>query len=120
MFKRIESSYVPGRPASGGDQLKVKFNATATCKVLHRNGSKRSVAIAVYQDPGDGFVEVGNVTLPPNFAVPESGTLVEIRYLYAFVGGSLFQPVYLGQRTDVDVADSIKSLKFKQGEDEEA
>lgn len=119
VFKRTESSYVPGRPASGGDQLKVKFTATATCKVLRRNGNKRSVAVAVYQHPGDGFVAVGNVTIPPNFAIPEPGTLAEIRYLYAFVGGSLYQPVYLGQRNDVDAADSVSSLKYKQGEDDE-
>jgi hypothetical protein len=80
----------------------------------------RSVAWAVYQDPGDGFVEVGNVTIPPNFDIPPAGSLVDVRYLYARLGGSLYQPVYLGPRTDVDVADSAKSLKFKQGEDEES
>jgi len=97
----------------------VKFTTTITCKVLHRNGDKRSVALGVYQHPGDGFAEVGNVTIPPNFAVPEPGALVETRYLYAYPGGSLYQPVYLGQRTDIECADSVKSLKYKQGEDEE-
>jgi bifunctional non-homologous end joining protein LigD len=120
VFKRISARYVPGRPTSGGDYLKFKFTAMATCKVLAPNEGKRSVALCVYQDPGDGFVEIGNVTIPANFRIPAAGSLVEVRYLYAYVGGSLFQPVYLGERNDVDGADSVKSLKFKQGEDDES
>jgi hypothetical protein len=49
-----------------------------------------------------------------------AGSLVEVRYLYAYPGGSLYQPVYLGERNDVDTADSVKSFKFKQGEDDES
>jgi bifunctional non-homologous end joining protein LigD len=120
VFKDMSAKYVPGRPTSGGDHLKFKFTATATCKVLAPNESKRSVALGVYQHPGDGFVEIGNVTIPANFRIPATGSLVEVRYLYAYVGGSLFQPVYLGERNDVDGADSVKSLKFKQGEDDES
>ncbi len=120
VFKHRDAKYTPGRPASGGDHLKWKFTATATCVVLGQNEGKRSVALAVYQDPGDGFVEVGNVTIPPNFNIPPTDSLIEVRYLYARAGGSLYQPVYLGPRTDLDVADSAKSLKFKQGEDDES
>ena len=120
VFKHMGAKYVPGRPWSGGDHLKFKFTATATCKVLAPNEGKRSVALGVYQDPGDGFVEIGNVTIPANFRIPATGSLVEVRYLYAYVDGSLFQPVYLGERNDLDGADSVKSLKFKQGEDDES
>jgi bifunctional non-homologous end joining protein LigD len=120
VFKHRDAKYKAGRPASGGEHLKCKFTATATCHVLGQNEGKRSVALAVYQDPGDGFVEVGNVTIPPNFDIPRTGSLVEVRYLYARLGGSLYQPVYLGPRLDWDAADSAKSLKFKQGEDEES
>lgn len=119
VFKHRVATYAPGRPASGGDHLKFKFTATATCEVLHPNDGKRSVAVAVRQDPGDGFVEIGNVTIPANFRMPAVGALVEVRYLYAYVGGSLYQPVYLGERNDVDAADSASTLKFKQGEDDE-
>jgi bifunctional non-homologous end joining protein LigD len=119
VFKRKDAAYVTGRPASGGDHLKFKFTATATCRVLHLNEGKRSVALAVYQDPGAGFVEIGNVTIPVNCRIPAAGALVEVRYLYAYVDGSLYQPVYLGERNDVATADSAKSLKFKQGEDDE-
>jgi bifunctional non-homologous end joining protein LigD len=31
VFKRHSALYVPGRPANGGDQLKLKFAATASC-----------------------------------------------------------------------------------------
>ncbi len=120
VFKKIDSPYLAGRPSSGGDHLKFKFTATATCKVLAQNEGKRSVGLGVYQDPGDGFVDIGNVTIPANFPIPAAGTLVEVRYLYAYVDGSLYQPVYLGERNDVDIADSVKSLKFKQGEDDES
>lgn len=119
VFKRKTAKYLPGRPWSGGDHLKFKFTATATCQVLRQNDGKRSVGLAVAQDLGDGFVEVGNVTIPANSRIPVQGSLVEVRYLYAYVGGSLYQPVYLGERDDVDNADSVKSLKFKQGEDDE-
>ncbi len=73
----------------------------------------------MYQHPGDGFVEIGNVTIPANFRTPAVGSLVDARYLYAHVDGSLYLPAYLGERNDVDVADSVKSLKSKQGEDDE-
>jgi len=119
VFKRVDAPYVPGRPNSGGTQLKYKFTSSATCKVIGHNEGKRSVSIAVYQDPGDGWVRVGNVTIPPNFPVPAVRSLVEVRYLYAFPGGSLYQPVYLGPRTDVECADSVKSFKFKQDRDDE-
>jgi bifunctional non-homologous end joining protein LigD len=119
VFKHIDASYVPGRPNSGGTHLKFKLTASCTCKVVCQNPGKRSVSLAVYQHPGDGWVEVGNVTIPPNFPVPKAGILAEIKYLYAYSGGSLYQPVYLGSRTDVDCADSVNSLKFKQDEDDE-
>jgi bifunctional non-homologous end joining protein LigD len=120
VFKHIDAGYVPGRPNSGGTHLKFKLTASCTCRVMGRNEGKRSVSVAVHQHPGDGFVDVGNVTIPPNFPVPQPGDLAEIRYLYAFPGGSLYQPVYLGLRTDVDCADSVKSLKFRQDEDDES
>lgn len=120
VFKAIDAKYVPGRPTSGGDHLKFKFIATATCEVLAPNECKRSVALGICQYPGDGLVEIGSVTIPENFRIPAAGSLVEVRYLYAYPGGSLFQPVYLGERRDADRADSLASLKFKQGEHEES
>ena len=46
--------------------------------------------------------------------VPAAGKIVEVRYLYAFVGGSLFQPTYLGERSDIPPEDcGTSQLRFK-------
>jgi bifunctional non-homologous end joining protein LigD len=49
--------------------------------------------VAVCQHPRDGFVEIGNVTIPANVRIPAAGSLVEVRYLYAYPGGSQYQPL---------------------------
>jgi len=41
-------------------------------------------------------VEIGTVTIPANFRIPAIGSLFDARHLYAYVDGSLYQPVYLG------------------------
>ncbi len=56
-----------------------------------------------------------NVKIPTNQPVPAEGDLVEVAYLYAFPGGSLFQPVLLGQRSDLGAEDcTMGQLKFKR------
>ena len=113
VFKRKDAAYTPGRPNSGGTQLKLKFYASATCEVGGQNGGKRSVSIAVYDEDGKK-VEVGNVTIPENHSIPKPGEFVEVRYLYAYKGGSLYQPIYEGPRTDQDRSDcGIGQLKYK-------
>ena len=114
VFKCASAAYAPGRPASEGPQRKFKFVASASCIVTGR-GSKRSVGLGLWplETPAN-LVPVGNVTIPPNQAVPEPGAVVEVRYLYAYRGGSLYQPVYLGERDDVEPAEcSLGQLKFK-------
>jgi bifunctional non-homologous end joining protein LigD len=60
------------------------------------------------------LVPVGNVTIPPNHAVPAAGEIIEVEYLYAYHGGSLYQPVYRGKRTDLDLdACTTVQLKYK-------
>lgn len=112
VFKHLDDPYVPGRPNSGGSQRKFKFVATASCLVAGVN-DKRSVALALFD--GDRSVPAGNVTIPPNQPVPAPGAIVEVRYLYAFPeSGHLYQPVYRGERDDIDAADcTTKQLKFK-------
>jgi bifunctional non-homologous end joining protein LigD len=113
VFKRWDAPYIPGCPASGEDQLKFKFVQTATCSVAAVNSLKRSIKIQVEDPRTHAALDIGNVTIPPNSPVPRPGELVEVRYLYAFPGGSLYQPVYLGRRDDKDGMDSLDSLKFK-------
>lgn len=120
VFKKIDGEYKPGRPNTGGDQLKFKFCATATCFVDKVNTSKRSVSLGVYDKKGKPVI-VGNVTVYPNQEIPKAGTVVEVRYLYYFQGGSLFQPVLLGPREDADENDcSLGQLKIKREEEIES
>ena len=109
VFKRKDARYVVGRPSSGGDYLKFKFCETASCQVVNVN-DKRSVGIALKSDVG--LVPAGNVTIPPNHEVPTVGSVIEVRYLYAFEPATLYQPVYLGVRNDCEV-DDARSVKLK-------
>lgn len=112
VFKRLDASYVPGRPNRGGPQLKFKFVATVSVIVAKVN-EKRSVEVSLFQ--GRSLVSCGNVTIPANHEVPPAGAIVEVRYLYAYRDSlALYQPVYLGPRTDVDTDECVVSqLKFK-------
>lgn len=121
VFKHKDAPYTVGRPASGGPQLKLKFYATASCIVAGTNGSKRSVMLDLIEDDDTNRVHVGNVTIPPNQPIPKKGQVLEVRYLYAYSGGSLYQPTCLGVRDDIDTgACTVNQLKFKatSGEDD--
>jgi bifunctional non-homologous end joining protein LigD len=118
VLRHAESVYTPGRPNSGGEALKVKFWAEATCRVTGGRLGKASVGLEL-QDGIDGpWVPVGNVTVPSNQIKPEVGALVEVRYLYAEPGGAMFQPLLKGIRTDItEEAAQMIQLKYKgQGE----
>lgn len=117
VFKRRDALYIPGRPASGGNQLKFKFYETCSCFV-HSHNLQRSVGISGFdQDNKMKRTEIGNVTIPPNKDVPNIGSIVEIKYLYWYKGGSLYQPQYLGLRDDLDLSDCLLSkLKIKRDE----
>lgn len=115
VFKRLDAKYNIGRPASGGNYLKHKFYSTASCVVSEVN-DKRSVAISLFSDGVS--VSVGNVTIPVNFDIPKKNDVVEIKYLYAYKGGSLYQPIYLGKRSDIDKEECVLSqLKYKSEEE---
>ena len=117
VFKQVYSPYTPGRPNSGGNQLKHKFVATLSAMVAKVN-RQRSVELQLLGK--DGWVSCGNVTIPANHKIPQAGQVVEIRYLYCFPeSGVLFQPVYLGVRDDVDDTECLTSqLKFKPTDEE--
>ena len=113
VFKKVNSHSVAGRPASGGSQVKYKFYATCTCLVTAQN-DQRSVRLSL-RDASGSAAGIGAVTIPSNNAVPPVGALVEVRYLYAYKGGSLYQPVYLGERDDLDETDcDLGQLKYKR------
>ena len=112
VFKDANSHYTAGRPASGGSQVKFKFVTTASFIVAAVN-KRRSVALVLLD--GDQRVAAGNVTIPPDHEVPAPGEIVEVRYLYAFEqSGRIYQPVFLGNRDDLDSSDcSVRQLKYK-------
>ena len=116
VFKDMTAPYIPGRPNSGGTQKKFKFVETASVVVTSLNG-KRSVKIGVLD--GERMISSGNVTIPVGSDIPGIGDIVEVRYLYAFrESGSLFQPVYVGERDDLELKDcSINQLKWKRAEE---
>jgi bifunctional non-homologous end joining protein LigD len=116
VFKLLTAAYTPGRPNSGGPQLKHKFYATLSAVVAKIN-AQRSVEIRLLGD--DGWQPAGNVTIPANHSVPQVGQVVEIRYLYAFKeSGVLYQPFFLGLRNDVDTSECVATqLKFKAEEE---
>lgn len=113
VFKLMTSIYSPGRPNSGGSHLKFKFVERASLKVASIHPSKRSVSLEGY-DENRMTVPLGNVTIPPNHKIPSVGTIVDVDYLYAFPGGSVYQPVYRGERADIETsACTVAQLKMK-------
>ena len=118
VFKHMMAPYSPGRPSSGGMQLKHKFCETASFIVTKPN-PKRSVSLILFD--GDRVEPAGNVTIPPNHDIPAPGTVVECRYLYAFrESGSIYQPVYLGPREDIRAEEcTTAQLKYQPAPHEE-
>jgi len=114
VFKRKDHHYKEGRPNSGGDVFKYKFYKTATCRVTNHTTGKRSVGLEMI----DGkVVKVGKVTIPANKEIPAVGAYIEVRYLYAYKKGSLYQPTYLGERSDQDESDiGLEQLVYKAEE----
>jgi bifunctional non-homologous end joining protein LigD len=108
----LDAPHTPGKPNSGGPQLKFKFVATLSAVVAKIN-AKRSVELSLFN--GRSLVSCGNVSIPANHEIPLVGAVVEVRFLYAAkASGVLYQPVYLGPRDDVDPGECLVSqLKYK-------
>jgi bifunctional non-homologous end joining protein LigD len=119
VFRHTDSPYIAGRPTSGGANLKHKFCATASFIVGNIN-AKRSVSLLLFA--GDTITAAGNVTIPTNQDVPQTGQVVECRFLYAFrESGAIYQPVFLGTREDITAEEcTTAQLKYKAEPEEEA
>ena len=106
IFKLIDGIHHPGYHP---DHVKFKWYATASVIVTHHN-EKASVGIAAYGTP---LIPIGNVTTLGH-TKPPIGSIIEVKYLYAYPGGSLYQPTYLGIRTDQYPQDcTTNKLKYK-------
>jgi len=117
VFKNIHALYSAGRPASGGDQFKCKFYETASCVVESVSSVKSSIGLKVYDELGE-CVSVGNATVYANSPKLYVGDVVEVKYLYYNEGGSLYQPILLKVRDDVDM-DECTLAKLKRKKDVE-
>jgi bifunctional non-homologous end joining protein LigD len=115
VFKDKHAIYEPAR--RGDHAVKLKFYATASC-VVTRVNDRRSVGLGLLDESGD-VVDVGNVTVPADQEIPKADDVVECRYLYAYRGGSLYQPVLLGARDDLGIDDCVTGqLKYKRDTEE--
>lgn len=109
VFKLADSEYEEARSANW---VKVKFVERATCLVVGHNDVS-SVQLGLLDAAGD-VIPVGNVTVPTGRAKPDVDSLIEVQYLYAYKGGSLYQPVLIGPRTDINRDEcTLEQLKFK-------
>ena len=112
VFKKKDAPYTVGRPNAGGNQLKYKFYKTATFIVANLTPGKRSVGLELIDNGQRKFM--GKVTIPPNKEIPNVGDLVEVRYLYAYKDGAVYQPTYIWKREDSDLTDAtIDQIIYK-------
>lgn len=106
VLKRRTAMYSPGRPNSFGPALKYKFWASASV-IVRAHTDKESVEIEL----ADGM-PLGRVSTPKG--LPPVGSIAEVKYLYAYRGGSLAQPSFLRIREDIDRSEcTAAQLQFK-------
>jgi len=111
VLRHSDAPYTAGR---GTTACKFKFYSTASVTIVAHN-DKHSVGMAVYD--GTERVTIGNVTIPPSIALPAIGAIVEVRYLYAYPGGSLYQPTFLAVRSDCHASDCALAQLALKGTD---
>ena len=116
VFKRSDSKYAAGRPASGGSQVKFKFWKSASCIVTGQN-DKNSITIGLLE--ADKMIPVGNVTVKANQTKPAEGAIVEVKYLYVVAkSGSLVQPELIAERHDIAPEEcTTNQLEYKGKDD---
>ncbi len=106
VFKQKHAPYTPGRPASGGAQLKHKFVKSADVVIVENAGN--AYRMIVHDEGGEAF-DVGRVfagttnasrrDLDERLARGEQ-PVCEVKYLYATADDQLYQPVFVRVRDD--------------------
>jgi hypothetical protein len=109
VFKRLAALFSPGK---GVDQFKFKFYAEASVIVVAGRPGKASIGMELIDENGQrefvGFCSCALYPLPP------IGSVAEIKYLYAYKGGSLYQSAFKEIRDDIDVEEcTTAQLKYK-------
>jgi bifunctional non-homologous end joining protein LigD len=114
VFKRKIGTYQPG--ARDERMLKAKFYKELSARVASCHPSKRSIGLELLDDTGK-WVFMGNCTIGGTKPIPAEGTICEIKYLYAYKGGALYQPSFKEPRDDVDESECLMSqVKYKAEE----
>lgn len=105
VFKKADAPYMPGRPASGGAQLKLKFVKSADVVITENAGN--AYLMAVYdgdqqQLVGKCFAGTTNESRAEidRLLAEKKRPIAEVRYLYATDSLNLYQPVFVRLRTD--------------------
>ena len=116
VFKDSTAQLLAGPARQRRQPAKLKFTATASCIVAGTKPNKRSAALELIDGPKR--VAVGNVTIPPNQPIPAAGEVVEVRYLYGYPSGSLYQPSFWASGMMSRSMPARSQLKLKaSGED---
>ncbi|MFO0554029.1 MAG: RNA ligase family protein [Polyangiaceae bacterium] len=114
VFKQRSAPYTPGRPASGGTQLKHKFVKTADVVLVENVGNAYRMVVwerDEQRDVGKVFSGTTNLLRADLDARLASGEeiVAEVRYLYATDDDQLFQPVLVRLRDDKEGRECLLS-----------
>jgi bifunctional non-homologous end joining protein LigD len=109
-LKRLDAPYVLARAKN---QYKHKRTHDSSFLVIRRN-QKASVDLALFDD-NDRLIEVGSVKIRnASFDGIKEGTILEVRYMYAFPSHQIYQPRMLRVRDDLQLKSCLLSqLKYK-------
>lgn len=111
VFKKLSGVFKPGK---GDDQLKFKFYSECSVIVAPGRSGKASIGMELIGPNGREFVGYCSCSTHPPI-----GSVVEVKYLYAYRGGGcLYQTAFKEMRDDVDVEEcTLDQLKYKSEED---
>jgi DnaJ domain/RNA ligase len=107
VFKKLNGLFQPGK---GEEQFKFKFYEECSVIVAPGRQGKFSIGMELFNSSNQKEF-VGFCSCNQN---PPIGSVVEIKYLYAYKNGCLIQPAYKGLRDDVDPEEcTMSQLKYK-------
>jgi len=107
VFKKLSALFSTGK---GDDQFKFKFYAECSVIVVTGRQGRASIGMELIDENGQR-VFVGYCSCNRN---PQLGSIAEIKYLYAYRGGCMYQSSFKEIRDDVDVDECLLSqLKYK-------
>ena len=107
VFKKLSGIFKPGK---GDEQFKFKFYAECSVIVALGRPGKASIGMELLDVNGNREF-VGYCSCNRN---PPIGSIAEIKYLYAYHGGCLYQSSFKELRDDVDISECTTSqLKYK-------